>query len=101
MFGIEDELHFEIEKLQEENRKLKTALIPFTYMHRPGCNLKELVAQRGISSDMTIIDSEDFANAAKALDVSPNKEDYNDAYNEFPQKIYELEVKLGLEPAAI
>ena len=91
------DLEKDVKKLLEENRELKLALIPFAKMHRPGCDLSQLAAQRGIASDTTILTSRDFSNAAEALGISPNDEDYEDSYNDLPEKIYDLEEELKKE----
>lgn len=55
------------ELLKRRNEELIKALKPFAAMHREGCLLTEVACIRGVASDMTMITSEDFANAYNAL----------------------------------
>lgn len=48
----------------EEARK---ALLPFARMHRKDSDPKEVACSRGAASDMTMITSGDFAEAARVL----------------------------------
>lgn len=50
-----------------EAEALARALAPFAAMDRDGCDLDELVLQRGVASDMTIITSREFREANAAL----------------------------------
>ena len=54
-------------ELIEEIEHLRNALLPFARMDRPDCNLNETASVRGTASDMTIITSGDFRNAAVSL----------------------------------
>jgi hypothetical protein len=54
----------DVKKLNEQISTFKEALLPFSKMHRPGCDLDELACQRGVASDKTVLFSEDFRNAS-------------------------------------
>ena len=79
-----------IKQLEADKKELQKALLPFAKMHRPGCDLEETTCQRGAAFDGTFLTSQDFYNAAEALGISGDKEAYDDAHNEFPDKIHEL-----------
>lgn len=58
---------------ERELTTLREALEPFAAMDRTTCDLKEYACVRGIASDMTVITSGDFRNAAKVLEALSSK----------------------------
>jgi hypothetical protein len=56
-------------KLHRAIRETVGALGPFARMDRPDCDLDEVACQRGVASDMTIIDSRDFRRAALVFEM--------------------------------
>ncbi len=54
---------------QERINKLVEALEPFAKMDRDveGVDLGEVACQRGVASDLTLIDSQDFRRASEVL----------------------------------
>lgn len=54
---------------EEQKAFVVDVLTRFAKMDRDGCDLSELACQRGVASDMTILTSQDFRDARRALEM--------------------------------
>jgi hypothetical protein len=86
----------QLQAMGERIAELEAALLPFVRMHRPGCDPKEVACQRGHSSDITLLVSDDFRNAALAIGWHDSMGDYR--YFEewlFNRRLYKTLDSLG------